>query len=361
MKPALIGILLSVALCFPAAYAQEASAGLDLRATVTAQGVASSLLTRSPRNGSPGAGGFRGVLYPTWKISGHWTATGALQLYTRPYFFADFSTAGYGAKGNVLQATVNYSRISDKGSLLLRVGQLSTSFGSFMLRYDDASNPLINMPAEYGYYYAPVSTLGVAGAQLDATRGKWDARAQFANSSPANPRSLFAHDQYGNWAGGAGYTIRQGLRVGVSGYHGPYLDRQYLYFFPGEANPSKLPATAMGVDVEWARGHWNVQGEAQKFRMTYTAIPDFKEQAGYGEVKRALGARWYVAGRIGYSSNSVTGRAQSFETAAAYRPNRFQLVKLEYELQHYDTGTRHEDNTLALQLVTLFHASAAAK
>ena len=177
----------------------------------------------------------------------------------------------------------------------------------------------------------------------------------------ANPRSLFGHDQYGNWAAGTGYTIRQGLRAGVSAYRGPYLDRDYPYFFPGEANPNTLPATAMGVDVEWARGHWNVQGEAQKFRMPYKAIPDFTEQAGYGEVKRSLGARWFVAGRVGYTSNSVSGKAQSFETAAAYRPDRFQLIKLEYELQHYDTGTHREDHTLALQLVTTFHTSVAAK
>jgi hypothetical protein len=46
---------------------------------------------------------------------------------------------------------------------------------------------------------------------IDANRGKFDGRAQFANSSPAHPRCIFDHDQYGNWAGGGGYTIRQGL------------------------------------------------------------------------------------------------------------------------------------------------------
>src|SRR5438309_2951729 len=201
---------------------QEASSGVDLRATATAQAVGSSLLQGTPRLGAPVALGGRTVLYPTWKMSEHWGATAAFQVYTRPYFFEDLSEEGYGAKGMLLQGSLNYTCISEKGSLLVRVGQLPTAFGSFLLRYDDASNPLVNQPMQYGYYYAAVSSAGLAGAQVDVTRGKWDGRAQFANSSPANPRSVFAHDQYGNWAGGGGYSIRQGLRVGGSFYRGPY-------------------------------------------------------------------------------------------------------------------------------------------
>ncbi len=186
------------------------------------------------------------MVYPTWKINDKLFVTGAWQLATRPYFLQrSFHTAGYGAKGELLQSSLNYSRISYKGSILLRAGILTTAFGSFLLRYDDAENALVDMPPEYGYYYSLVSTLGVAGAQIDATRGKWDARAQFANSSPANPRSLLASDQYGNWAGGVGYTIHQGFRAGASAFYGPFLDRQYKYFFPGEARPSSPCAPAL--------------------------------------------------------------------------------------------------------------------
>ena len=202
-------------------------------------------------------------------------------------------------------------------------------------QYDDSENPLVDLPMEYGYCYTPVSNLSVAGAQIDATRGKWDGRLQFANSSPANPRSLFQHDQYGNWAGGAGYTIHQGFRIGVSAYYGPYLDRQYAYFFPGETNPSTLPAQGLGLDVSWARGHWIVQGELQHFVLPYKAIPTFREQAGHVELKRTLSPRWYIATRDGYTSGNESGQAQCLETAAAFRPNRFQLIKFDYEYEHY--------------------------
>jgi hypothetical protein len=337
--------------------AQEANSGFDLRATLSGQVAASSQATEAPRSGSPITAGFRSVFYPAWKIGEHWSVTGAVEFYSRPYFFQSFSTQGYGVKGNILQASVNYSRISAKGSVSIRAGQLSTAFGSFPLHYDDADNALIDLPIEYGYYYSPVSILGLAGAQIDATRGKWDGRAQFANSSPANPRSIFAPDQYGNWAGG-GYTIRQGLRVGVSAYRGPWLDRKYAYFFPGEANPNTLPAHALGVDVEWARGHWNMQGEWQKFVLPYKAIPTLTEQAGYAEVRRVLDPRWYVAARGGYTSSNLGGNAQSLEAAVGFRPDSFQIVKIGYELDHYRSGDF--DKSLAVQIVTTVHPLSMA-
>jgi hypothetical protein len=338
--------------------AQEADSGIDLRATLTAQAVGSSELTEAPRSGAPMAPGAHGIVYPTIKFDQHWYMTGAVQVVTRPYYYSDLSDAGYGAKGSILQATLNYSRVSAKGSLLVRAGELSTAFGSFLLRYDEADNPLVNVPMEYGYY-ALVSLYGVAGAQIDGTRGKWDGRIQFANSSPVNPRSLFAHDQYGNWAGGGGYTIRQGLRVGLSAYRGPYLDRQSPYFLPGELNPSELPARAEGVDANWAHGHTIAYAEVQRFTLPYTKIPTLRETMGYGELRQVLSPRWFVAGRYGMASNNYVTRTQSVESSVGFRPDRLQLLKIGYEFEHYSSGNEREDNIVGIQLVTTFHKSAA--
>lgn len=337
--------------------AQEASSGLDVRATLTAQTAASNELSMKPRSGVSMILGSRAVLYPTLKLSENWTVTSALQITTRPYYYEDFSTPGYGAKGMVLQATVNYARVSDKGSLLARAGQMSSAFGSFLLRYDDADNSLVDLPLQYGYYYAPVSIEGVAGAQVDGTRGKWDGRVQFANSSPANPRSVFARDQYGNWAGGAGYTIRQGFRVGVSGYHGPYLSRDYAYFFPGEAHPNTLPAHAIGVDANWAHGHTTAYCEVSRFVMPYKAIPTFREGAGYTEIRQVLSPRWYVAGRYGLTSNDAAGRTHAIEAAAGFRPTRRTLAKLDYEERLYGRPSGEHGHYLGIQLITTLDRS----
>jgi hypothetical protein len=360
------GLVFAVALalvgeCPPAGAQEEARSGLDLRATLTTETAGSNVLTEKPRFGSPMVAGGRGVLYPTLKFNDNWFISAALQVTTRPYYVADFTTEGYGAKGSVLQATLNYSRIGDKGSLLLRAGQMSSAFGAFLLRYDDAENALVDLPAGYGYYYAPVSILGVAGAQVDATRRNWDGRVQFANSSPANPRSVFARDQYGNWVVGAGYTIRQGFRVGASAYRGPYLYRGYRFYFTGERRPSTLPATGLGADVSWAHGHTTVYGELERFEMPYSVIPTFRQWAGYAELKRVLSPRWYAAGRYGYTNASATGQTHSVEAAAGYRPNRHLLIKAEYEAQVRDYGSIGTENIVAVQLVTTLRKSVAAR
>ncbi len=52
------------------------------------------------------------------------------------------------------------------------------------------------------------------------------------------------------------------------------------------------------------------------------------------------------------------GNAQDVETAAGFRPNRFQLIKVGYEFRHYNSYDSPSDNIVVLQLVTTFHGSA---
>ena len=335
-----------------AASAQEASSGFDLRMT----------LSGAADRSAPGAGqaGFRAILYPTWKLSSNWSVTGVYQVSSANFFINTAPPTDYKAKGFLLQGSLNYSLVRGEKSLVLRAGILSSAFGSFLLRYDEMQNPLISLPSPYGYYYASVSSLGVAGTQADVTWGKWDARAQFANSSAANPRAITSHDQYGNWAGGGGYTIRQGLRIGASVYYGPFLDRHSPFYFPGEAPPARLRARAVGIDAQWAAGHWNIQGEWQKFNFPYAAIPEFREQAGYFEVKRVLHPRWYVASRFNEITETVGGAQQILEGVAGFRPSGNALVKLGYQWQHYSQGTVRDSNVVLMQVVATVHPLAVA-
>lgn len=344
---------------FSALLAQEADSGIDLRATITGQGVYDRTLTQSPRDGSPFVAGFRSLLYPTWKIGDHWVISGAIDVNSRPYFREDFSTQGYGVDVQIIQANLGYSKVWKNGSVVARAGQLSSAFGAFLLRYDDADNPLLNMPMEYGYYGAGVTTAGLTGAQVDGTLGKWDGRAQFTNSSPANPRSIFEDGQYPNWAGGVGYTIRQGLRVGISACRGPYLDRESRFFFRGESSPRDLPATAGGADVEWARGHWNLYGEWQRFEMNYHVIPTFRQDAGYAEARRVLHPRWYVAARAGYLHGTYHTGGETYEASVGFRPNSHQLIKAGYSLERdWKDGSLHP--MLGVQVVTMLHPVSLA-
>lgn len=331
--------------------AQEAASGFQLGATFSGEALYSPELSAAPRDGDDVTGAFRAVLYPTWKVSPNWSFSAAIEGYSQPYFYEDFSTTEHGFEVEILHANVTYSRFWENRSLVVRAGQLSSAFGSFLLRYDDAVNPLVDIPASYGYYFKGVTTASLAGAEVDATLGKVDLRTQFTNSSPANPRSILDTDQYLNWAAGAGYTISQGFRVGASAYRGPYLDRQSLYFLPGEAPPKDLPATGVGVDAQWGRGPWNLNAEWQRFQMDYHAMPTFLEDVGYGELRRVLTPRWYLATRIGYVSNTFEGW-RWYEAAVGFRPGRHELVKLDYEAKQGSDIYGAQQNTLAVQFVT---------
>ena len=160
--------------------------------------------------------------------------------------------------------------------------------------------------------------------------------------------------------GGVGYTIRQGFRIGASTYYGPYLDRQYPYFFPGEANPNQLPAYAYGLDVQWGKGPWNAWGELQHFTMEYHAIPTFTQHTGYAELRRVLNPRWYVAARLGYLRSAYAG-SESYEVAAGFRPNTHQLLKFSYQIQHGLAYPGTEGNVAAIELVTFFRAFSLAR
>src|SRR5581483_6950708 len=152
----------------------------------------------------------------------------------------------------------------------------------------------------------------------------------FVNSSPVNPYTILEAGQLGGWAAGAGYTIHQGLRVGASWYRGPYLGEDDTM---GLEDARKYPASGYGLDLEWGRGPWNVNAELQRFQMTNGIVePGVNQWVGYGEVRRTLSPRWYVAARVGSSrQQDASSNLQGWEGAGGFRPAARQLIKFDYE------------------------------
>jgi hypothetical protein len=154
-------------------HAQEANSGFELRTTITAQG------TYSHQSDETENGAVRVLFYPTLKFDSHWSLDGVVQVHSQPFFFEELSTDYYGIRTDLLQAHLTYSRFWGKKSLRVKAGQLSTAFGSFLLRYDDAQNPLVDIPPTYGYYYDGATTKGLTGAEVDSTLGQLDLRSDF--------------------------------------------------------------------------------------------------------------------------------------------------------------------------------------
>ena len=308
---------------------------------------------RSDEVGLPPFGaGFRALIYPTVTLGNGWYLAGSVQARSRRITYETLEEPNDGVQVDVIQAVAGYERYWGKNFFGVRAGILPTAFGSFALRYDDAVNPLLDVPVTSGYYYANVTTQGLTAAQIDATFDKLDLRVQASSSSPTNRRSPFDSDQYLNWTGGAGWTFFQGLRVGVSAFRGPYLHRSYRYFEPGEIRPRDLPATGYGLDVQFARGHWNVHAELQRFQKAYTVEPTFEQVAGYGEVKYAFHPRWFVAFRAGREQGAPPPTSNVLEGAVGYRLTPRQLIKVGYQSYRdtYSDGARGD--VVGVQWVT---------
>ena len=340
----LTAVLLLISLSSPLR-AQEASVGVAVPITITGGVFHDS-------DGDTSAS-YRAVFYPTVKLGPKWFVYSAIQVGSPPYSYP----ASYDQKGNfqvrALQAFLGRTWTAQKVSVTLKAGQLASAFGSFPLRYDDMANPLIDQPIPYVSVLKPggditnvegirpATLYGLPGAEVDISSGKVDARLQLTNSSPANPQNLLSGNQQVQWAAGAGYTLRHGLRIGVSAFRGPYLDRNI--------------ATGVGADLQWAKGRWSAEGEWQRFQFD---SPQFVASTavsfGYVEVKAILTPRLYAATRLGYqkynSDPFLSGR-RCYEVALGYRPNRWQLFKIEYQKLRVE-GEQTFDTILAFQLVT---------
>ncbi len=119
---------------------------------------------------------------------------------------------------------------------------------------------------------------------MDLSAARFDGRLQVTSGSPASPQSLSSAGTYAQWTAGAGYTIRQGFRVGVSGFRGPYLDDSLTPLLPAGTTVRSFPASGFGTDAQWARGRWSVNGEFQRFWFdspNFTVAPSMT--SGYAE------------------------------------------------------------------------------
>lgn len=388
------------AYCATAA-AEEAETGIAVPVTITG----GALYSHRMQGGNPSAGPIDGAFHlslsPVLKLNAHWFAYASIQLRSTPFYYYDAFEAAHRIELEAIQAFVGYSTTYKSATILVKAGQLATTFGSFPLHYDDADNPLLDQPLSYATYVnlspdqwtcpalnptqsrsgvagnpcggwqsdsyglTPVTLYGLPRIEVDVSDHKLDARLQVTNSSPANPHELLSSNQYAQWTAGGGYTVIQGFRVGGSIFQGPYLDRPVTAWLPAGKTARDFPATGTGLDVQWARGRWSTNGEWQWFRFDY---PGFRispsASIAYAEVKAVLTPRIYAALRVANQRNGqVAGltepasetfqaNVQSYEFAIRYRPNRWQLLKLGYEWLRTSEVSGTRDNVLGVQLVT---------
>ncbi len=400
-------LLLLMVGSLPAA-AQEADAGIAVPVSITGGALYTHRMQGDNPAAGPLAGAFHASFSPSLKLSAHWFAYASLQLRSTPFYYYDAYDADHNIDFQTVQAFLGYTRTYKSTTIVIKAGQLASAFGSFPLHYDDADNPLLDQPLPYATYLnirpdqvacgaqdlvqgwtntwqnyrcggsqtesyglTPVTLYGLPGIEMDLSSHKVDARVQITNSSPANPQSLLSGSQHAQWTAGGGYTVVQGLRVGVSAFEGPYFDHDVAALLPVGKTVGDFPATGAGLDVQWARGRWSTTGEWQWFHFDYPNLSVSPTASfAYAEVKAVITPRIYAALRVGeqrngrvadqWFSQSLEPSQQAYEFAIGYRPNRWQLIKLGYEWLRTSEVPGTRDNVLGLQYVTSIQSLSKA-
>ncbi len=388
---------------------QDSNFGFSLPVTVSGGAMYTGRLQlpawgNSPGN-SPFTAGFQAMLYPTLRLGSHWFAYSALDFRLAPYLYYDAFEDEHEWYVQAIQAYLGYQIHDEKTSFVVKAGQLSSAFGAFPLHYDDADNALPDQPMSYmasltlrndqlpcgvadlrQQWYGwvmnhcggapggddgltPVTLYGLPGVEADISSHRIDARIQVTSGSPSDPLMESHAPQYAQWVAGGGYTIRQGFRVGISGFRGPYLAPDAEPFLPAGTSVRSFPASGLGLEAQWARGHWSASGEWQRFQYDlprFTQAPSITST--YGEAKRILTPRLYLAGRAGWlspggaaditgaSTNQFAPWIRSFELGGGMWINRHQLLKASYEWLTFEHLSGTQNNVLGLQFVTTFHA-----
>jgi hypothetical protein len=405
MLKGLLAFAVAIATAAVPSLAQDSNFGIAMPVTASAGALYSGRLQEGDPTQSPFAGGFRVMMYPTLKLGSHWFAYSNLQVRLAPYSYYDAYDSGAHLYTNTFQAYAGYTTRTEKTTLVIKAGRLATAFGSFALRYDDIDNPLLDQPLAYvtelplrtdqlpcgtsnllaqsygsvqvscggrpgeGDGLIPVTLYGLPGVQIEASNGHLDGRLQLTAGSPAISEYFTTRLSYAQWAAGAGYTVRQGTRIGVSAFRGPYLDRAVASFLPAGTGVRDFPATGIGIDGQWASGRWSVNAEWQRFQFD---LPNFvvspTTATGFAEVKSVLTPRIYLAARVGYMKNgSVLDSTQIF--ASQYAPTlgslefgggvwllRNLLLKGSYEWLFTQGEPGSQNNVLGFQLVANIHA-----
>ncbi len=261
---------------------QDSDYGFSLPVTASGGAMYTGRVQFQDPGSTPVTGGFQVILYPTLTLGPHWFAYAAEQFRFAPYYYYDAYYPDHEWYVQTIQAFVGYQIRHEKTSVVFKAGRLASAFGAFPLHYDDADDALLDQPLSYiqtltlrndqlpcgvadllwqnygwvsnacggtpgwGDGLTPVSLYGLPGVQAEVSSHRVDGRIQVTSGSPSNPLSLSHAPQYAQWVLGGGYTIRQGWRVGVSGFRGPYLSPDLAALLPAGTSVRSFPASGSG-------------------------------------------------------------------------------------------------------------------
>jgi hypothetical protein len=295
------------------------------------------------------------------------------------------------ADPQIFGAYMVVNEIGGRPWLNARVGLAPSPLGSFPLRgtYFNA-NPVIGEPLVWQYR----TTLDRGGAAdaaglIERRRSNdqglpalyescWNVQAEllgelgiFEYSVGVTPAAVSnpgaRRDDGVQLLGRLGAEPVPGLRLGLSGAYGPYIERQGDDRFDEPFDPNDYDQSVVGYDLELSRGRVRIFSEAYVSAWEAPLVADELRVLGaYGEARYAFLPGWYAAARIDRMDfNDIapaTGAPRTgwdddvlrFEAAIGWRLAREVLVKLDWQRTTYTTGIDPDLDLFAIQLSAVF-------
>ena len=265
--------------------------------------------------------------------------------------------AGEGTVTELDQAWLRYS-FPSRPRFVLQAGKMVEPVGGYTHRYLSSQNPLIGSPANYelSYPYA---------IQLTGSAGRADFMVAVMDRPVQRQIYLPEPDSSPRPAVSAGITPFTGFRIGAYATRGPYLARQVEPLLPSGHSWRDYDQNVVGLDLQFSRGHFELNGEATK---SLFQVPGQHDESGivyYIEPKYTWSPRWFTALRVERNRNTavwlpymagwfVTDEdAWDLEAGVGFRIDPHALLKASYRVERAaedPTAPYIIDRAIALQL-----------
>jgi hypothetical protein len=271
--------------------------------------------------------------------------------------------------------------------LHIQAGRLPLTIGAFARRAYGSGNLLVGVPLVYQYLTSirpdalpqtaddvlrmrargwrpsyPIGATSLAaglpvlaysrgdtGVQMQWTADTWTAAAAVTRGTVADPR--VRDNNSGLTVSGRLATVRpSGLTVGVSASRGSWVGRDVRSLLTPDEQQRATAQTLVGMDAEFARGHWILRGEWWHSRFNVpTLATALTTRGGFAEARYRFLPRWQVSvrgDRLSFSKISGTTATATpwdaplwrAEGALGYRVSRYIDLRAGYQYNWREAG-----------------------
>ena len=206
---------------------------------------------------------------------------------------------------------------------------------------------------------------GDTGVQMQWTSSTWTAAAAVTRGTVADPR--VRDNNSGVTVSSRLAMVRpSGLTIGVSGARGSWVGRSVTSLLGAGQQERNSSQTLLGVDTEFARGHWILRGEWWHSRFAVPTLTQaLSASGGFAEARYRFLPRWQVSARADRLTFSrITGSASvpapwdaplwRAEGVLGYRVSRHVDIRAGYQYNWREAGRVRKRGFPTLQALLWF-------